>query len=168
MALPSMLVNTNAFLKDTDFVGLANSATLPKIATKTVDMTLAGYAGDIERDIGKLEKLESEITISDYSPVVIGLVGSRDSRNETLTLKGAVDADGTTKAYVVKMQGFWKGVELNEWKPEIEITTKFSIAVTVLTIEVDGVEVMHIDKGNNIFRVNSVDRNEAIRNALGQ
>lgn len=168
MALPSMLVNTNAFLKNTSFVGLANTASLPKVVTKTVDMVLAGYSGDMERDIGKLEKLESEITISDFSPTVLDLIGSRDSKNETLTLKGAVDADGTIKEYSVKMQGFWKSVEFNEWKPETEVTTKFAIAVEVFTVEIDGAEIIHIDKGNNIYRVNGVDRNEAIRNALGQ
>lgn len=166
--LPTTINDVNAFIKDTDFAGQANTATLPKIVTKTVDMVLAGVAGDVERDLGKLEKLESDVTISDYSPLVLDLVGSRASRDETLTLRGALDVGERISTLVVKMQGYWKGVEFNEFKPETEATTKFSIAVEVYTLELDGKEIIHIDKMNNIFRINGKDRNKEIREALAQ
>lgn len=167
-ALPSILVDMNAFIKDKSFAGLCNTVTLPKIVTKTIDQTLAGVAGDIERDIGKLEKLESEVTISDYSPDVVSLVGSRNSRDEVFTLRGAVDVDGQIKTVIVRQQGMWKSLELNEWKPESEATNKFAIAVEMFELEIDGKELIHIDKMNNKFRVNGVDRNDAIRAALAQ
>lgn len=166
--LPSVLVDMNAFFKDQSYAGLCNTVTLPKVVTKTIDQTMAGVAGDIERDVGKLEKLECEVTITDYSGTVIGLVGSRDSRDEVFTLRGAVDVDGTIKTVIVRQQGFWKSVEFNEWKPESEATTKFAIAVEMFELEIDGTEVIHIDKMNNVFRINGVDRNEAIRTALAQ
>lgn len=166
--LPTVLVDINAFFKDKSFAGLCNLVTLPKIATKTIDQTLAGVAGDIERDIGKLEKLECEVTISDYSRDVIDLVGSRKSRDEVFTLRGAIDAEGAIKTLVVHMQGFWKSVEFAEFKPETETTTKFAIAVDMFELELDGVELIHIDKLNNIFRINGSDRNTEIRQALAQ
>lgn len=166
--LPTIINDINAFIKDTEFAGLANVATLPKIVTKTTDMVLAGVAGDIERDLGKLEKLESDVTISDYSPLVIDLIGSRSSREETLTLRGALDVGDKISTLVIKMQGFWKSLEFNEFKPETEATTKFAIAVEVYTLELDGKEIIHIDKMNNIFRVNGNDRNKEIREALAQ
>lgn len=166
--LPSILVDINAFFKDESYAGLCNAMTIPKIVTKTIDQTMAGVAGDIERDIGKLEKLESEVTISDYATKVIDLVGSRTSRDEVFTVRGAVDVDGTVKTIIVRQQGFWKSVEFNEWKPESEATSKFAIAVEMFELEIDGKEVIHIDKMNNVFRVNGVDRNTAIREALAQ
>ena len=168
MALPSILVDINAFIKDTSFVGVCNALTLPKVVTKTVDQVLAGSAGDVERDLGKLEKLESEVTISDYNDAVIGLVGDRASRDEVFSVRGALDVGSSIKTVIVRMQGLWKSVEFNEFKPEAEATTKFAIAVEMFEIEIDGKEVIHIDKLNNVFRVNGVDRNQSIREALAQ
>ncbi|UTZ44633.1 phage major tail tube protein [Vibrio campbellii] len=81
------------------------------MVVKTTDMVLAGYAGDIERDLGKLEKLESEVTISEYNPKVIDLVGDRESRDEQFVIRGALDVDGQIKSVVVRQQGFWKSFE---------------------------------------------------------
>ena len=166
--LPSVLVDINAFFKDESYAGLCNTMTLPKVVTKTIDQTMAGVAGDIERDVGKLEKLECEVTITDYSGKVIDLVGSRTSRDEVFTVRGAVDMDGTIKTVIVRQQGFWKSLEFNEWKPESEATNKFAIAVEMFEVEIDGKEVIHIDKMNNVFRINGTDRNQAIREALAQ
>lgn len=168
MALPRILVDINAFFLDESFAGRCNTVTLPKIVTKTTDHTLAGVAGDIERDIGKLEKLECEVTISDYPERVIGLVGDRASRDEVFVVRGALDVGGSIKTVIVRQQGFWKSVELNEFKPEADATTKFAIAVDMFELEIDGKEVIHIDKLNNVFRINGADRNTAIREALAQ
>lgn len=166
--LPSILVDINTFLKDESFAGRANAVTLPKVVVKTMDMTMAGVAGDMERDLGRLEKLESEITISDYSDKVVDLVGSRESRDEVLELRGAVDRDGQVKTVVVRLQGYWKSTEFNEWAPEKESTMKFAVAVELFHFEMDGKELIYIDKLNNEFRVNGKDRNKEIRTALAQ
>ncbi|PMN73146.1 phage major tail tube protein [Enterovibrio norvegicus] len=167
--LPSIINDINAFFKDESFAGLCNTVTLPKVVVKTTDMVLAGYAGDIERDLGKLEKLESEVTISAFDPKVIDLVGDRASRDEQFVIRGAVDADGQIKSVIIRMQGFWKSYEHGgDFKGEEEATLKFAIAVDVYGLEIDGKEVVFIDKPNNIFRVNGKDRNQAIREALAQ
>lgn len=166
--LPSVLIDINCFFKDESYAGLANACTLPKVVVKTMDMVLSGSAGDVERDLGRLEKLESEVTISDYADKVTGYVGSRTSRDEVFTLRGAVDVAGTVKTVVVKMQGFWKSIDFNEWAPEKESTMKFAIAVDLFSFEVDGKELIYIDKLNNEFRVNGEDRNKEIRAALAQ
>lgn len=166
--LPSVLVDINCFFDDESFAGVANTMTLPKIVTKTIDMVMSGVAGDMARDIGRLEKLECEVTISDYAPRIMGLVGSRDSREEVFVARGAVDVEGTIRTVVVRQQGFWRELEFNEWAPEKEATNKFAINVEMFEVELDGREVIHIDKLNNIFRINGVDRNQSIRDALAQ
>ncbi|EIU5460386.1 TPA: phage major tail tube protein [Pseudomonas aeruginosa] len=166
--LPSVLVDMNAFFQDQSFAGLCNALTLPKIVTKTMDAMMSGTAGEVERDLGRLEKMEAEVTISDYPDKVTDLIGSRASRDEVFTIRGAIDRDGVIKTVIVKMQGFWKSLEFNEWKPESEATEKFGIAVEFFSFEVDGKERIYVDKLNNIFRVNGKDRNKEIRQALGQ
>lgn len=166
--MPSVLTDMNAFFADESFAGIANTITLPTIAVKTVDMTLSGFAGDIERDVGKLEKLETQVTISDYSSKVTGFVGARSSRDEVMSFRGALDVDGEIVPVIVKASGFWKSVGFNDWTVGVETTTQFTITLNMFEITVNGNELFHIDKDLNIFRVNGVDRNEAIRSALAQ
>lgn len=166
--LPSVLVDINSFFKDESFAGRCNACSLPKVVVKTIDLTMSGVAGDIERDLGRLEKLEADVTVSDYSERITSLLGSRSSRDEVFTLRGAVDIAGVIKTAIVRMQGFWKSTEFNAWEPEKEATMKFAIAVELFHFEIDGKELIYIDKLNNEFRVNGVDRNKEIRTALAQ
>lgn len=166
--LPSILVDINSFFRDESFAGRCNTVTLPKIVVKTMDMVMAGVAGDMERELGRLEKLEAEVTISDYSDRVTSLLGARNSREEVIELRGGVERDSGMKTVIVRLQGFWKSAEFNEWAPEKEATMKFAIAVELFHFELDGKELIYIDKLNNEFRVNGVDRNKELRTALAQ
>lgn len=166
--MPSVLSDINAFFRDDSYAGQCNTVTLPKIAVKTATYVMAGVGGDIEKSLNKLEAMESTVTISNYADRVINLLGSNDSRDEVMTFRGAMDDDGTIRTVVVRQQGFWKQLDFNEWKPEEEATNQFTIAVEMFELEIDGREIIHIDKMNNRFRVNGVDRNAAIRAALAQ
>ena len=166
--LPSILVDINSFFRDESFAGTCNTVTLPKVVTKTMDLVMSGVGGDIERSLSRLEKLECEVTISDYSARITDLLGSRDSREEVFVLRGGLDRDDGMKTVIIRMQGFWKSTEFSDWAPEQEATMKFAIAVELFHFEVDGREVIYIDKLNNIFRVNGKDRNKEIRAALAQ
>ncbi|TBM39802.1 phage major tail tube protein [Vibrio cholerae] len=167
--IPSVLVDFNVFLNGTSFAGVANKVTLPKIVTKTIDFDGAGIGGTMKRDIGKLEAMESEMTVSDYSDRLFELIGSRQSKDEIVTLKGALDVGGVIKHLVVRQSGFWREVEFNEFAAGgVEATTKYVLDVEFFELVVDGKELLYIDKLNNIFRVKGKDRNKEIRQALGQ
>lgn len=167
--IPSVLVDFNAFLKNESFAGVANKLTIPKVVTKTIDFEGAGIGGTMKRDVGKLEAMESEVTFSDYTEKAFDLIGSRESRDEQFVVKGALDVAGKIKSVVVRQSGFWREIEFNGWDAGgVEATTKFVIDVEFFELEIDSKEVIHIDKLNNVFRVNGKDRNKEIRQALGQ
>ena len=165
-SVPSILTDMNAFFKDQSFAGVCNTITLPKIAYKTTDFTAAGIAGDVERSLHRLEKLECEITISDYNDKVLGLLGQPESEQEEFRIRGSLDVNGEIKAVMVKLRGLWKSMELNEFKPESEATMKFSIAPDLYQFEMDGNELFYIDKKNYELRINGEDRTKKIREAL--
>ena len=167
--IPSVLVDFNAFLKNTSYAGKANKITLPKVVMKTLDFDGAGIGGTVKRSVGKLEAMEMEATISDYSKDVMGMVGSRSSRNEVVTFRGALDRDGEIKTVIVRASGFWRELEFNEWVPGSEATNKVVIDVEYFELEIDGKLMLKIDKlRNNFTGADGKDRNEEIRNALGQ
>ncbi|MDE1464783.1 phage major tail tube protein [Spartinivicinus poritis] len=167
MSVPSILTDMNAFFKDESFVGICNTITLPKVAYKTSDFTLAGVAGDIERSLHKLEKLEAEVTVSDYNAKVIDLLGQPESKQEEFRIRGSLDVNGEIKAIMVKLKGLWKSMEFNEFKPESEATLKFAIVADVYEFEMDNNQLIYIDKKNYEVKINGVDRTKAIREALG-
>lgn len=165
-SVPSILTDMNAFFKDESYAGVCNTVTLPKIAFKTTDFTAAGIAGDVERNLHRLEKLECEITISDYRASVLELLGQPESAQEEFRIRGSLDVNGEIKAVMVKLRGLWKSMELNEFKPESEATMKFSIAPDLYQYELDGNELFYIDKKNYELRINGEDRTKKIREAL--
>lgn len=167
--IPSVLVDFNAFLNEKSYAGKANKITLPKIVMKTLDFDGAGIGGTVKRSVGKLEAMDLGIEVSDYSTDVMGLIGSRSSRNKPVTLRGALDRDGEIKTVVVRLSGFWNDLEFNEWVPGSEASNKVVVNLEYIQLEVDGKIMLEIDKLNNKFiGADGKDRNEEIRNALGQ
>lgn len=166
--LPHVLTDLNAFLREESWAGVCNAITLPKIAWKMADQTLSGVAGDIERSLGKLEKLESEFVLSKYSDEISDMVGSPASREQIITIRGAVDVGDSYIGVVVRIGGFWKSMELPEWKPSSETEIKLSVACEHFELEVDGREVVYVDKMTNVIRMAGTDRNKELRNLLGQ
>lgn len=166
--LPHILTDMNVFLKDETFAGHMNKMTMPKFVLKVVEKALSGSAGAIERSLGRLEKLESEVSIEAFHPVVIGLVGSNASREETLILRGALDVDGGHVPLVVRFSGLWKDLDLGEFKPEGEVEVKSNVAIEHFELEIDGKEFIYVDKLTNVWRMNGVDLTKDIRACIGQ
>ncbi len=166
--LPSVLVDMNVFLVDESFAGIINKMTMPKFVMKMVEKATSGTAGAIERSLGRLEKMESEVAMEAFHPRVMGLIGSNSARDEVLVLRGALDQDGAILPLTVRFSGFWKDLDLGEFKPEGELEVKSMVAIDHFELEIDSRELIYIDKMSNICRFNGVDRNSEIRAALGQ
>ncbi|MGY3887188.1 phage major tail tube protein [Aeromonas aquatica] len=166
--LPHVLVDMNAFLRDESYAGLINKMTLPKIIVKTAEKAMSGVAGAVERSLGRLEKMESEVTIEAFHPTVIGLPGSNASRDELIIVRGALDVDGGVVPLVVRFSGLWKDLDLGEINPEKEVEVKSNVAIEHFELEVDGRELIYVDKLTNVWRMNGRDMTKDIRAALGQ
>lgn len=166
--LPHVLTDMNVFLMDESFAGQLNSMTMPKFVVKMAEKATSGTAGAIERSLGRLEKLESEVNIEAFVPKIIGLVGSNAGREEVLILRGALDVDGGHVPLVVRFSGFWKDLDMGELKPEAETAVKSMVAIEHFELEIDGREIIYLDKMTNQWRMNGVDRTAEIRTCLGQ
>ena len=166
--LPHILTDMNVHLMDETFAGQMNKMTMPEFILKVVEKVTSGTAGSIERSLGRLEKLESEVSLEAFHPRVQGLVGSNASRDETLILRGALDVDGGHVPLVVRFSGLWKSLNLGEFKPEGEIDIKSNVAIEHFELEIDGKEFIYVDKMTNVWRRNGVDLTKRIRECLGQ
>lgn len=166
--LPHVLTDMNIFLDGESYAGQLNKMTMPKIVVKMAEKALSGVAGAIERSLGRLEKMESEVIAEAIDGRLIGLVGSNEARDTIVILRGALDVDGTWKPLTVRFGGFWKDLDLGELTPEKELEVKSMVAIEHFELELDGKELIYVDKMTNVWRMNGVDRTAQIRACIGQ
>lgn len=166
--LPQVMQDMIVYLADESFAGHINKMTLPDIAIKTAEKVLSGAAGTIDISLGRLEKMTSEVTIEAYSRLAIGLVGSNKGRDELLVCRGALLNDGVVVPVVIRFSGLWTKLGLGDLSPEKEIETTTTVSIEHFEFEMDGQELVYIDKLSNIVRLNGEDLNADVRAALGQ
>lgn len=166
--IPSVLMDFNTILNGDSYAGIANKITLPPITMKTVDYDGTGMTGSGARDVGKMDKQQLAVTLSDYNSNMVGLVGSRDSKDNQLIFKGALDRNGDIKACKVTCSGYWSGATPADWTPGVEATMDFTVELDYYKLEIDDKIIWEIDRLNNKFiGPDGVDRNQKVNEALG-
>ena len=98
--LPHVLKNMNLFVDGRGYAGRVDEIKLPKLTLKTEEHRAGGMDIPVELELG-MDKLEAELTISDFDPEVFKLFGLLDSTRTQITLRGAIQAQGTVARPVI-------------------------------------------------------------------
>ena len=91
--LPKILKNFSAFVDGRGYAGRVDEITLPKLSIKTEEYRGGGMDVPIDIDLG-MEKLEAEITFSEYDPELFRLFGIMDNSTVNFTLRGGLQGTG--------------------------------------------------------------------------
>ena len=164
--LPKLLHGLNAFIDGEEYIGVAVKVepSLPK--PKTKEISSPGHAGTIDLATSKWQKSEPKITLHDYRPEVIGVIGNPDSIDKPLTLIGVMAADDS-RTVEIEVTGLWKETEASEWADDADAEVSFSVSARTYLLTIDGSEVLFIDYERNIVRLNgnevTSDLNKALR-----
>ncbi|MFN4148516.1 MAG: phage major tail tube protein [Rhodocyclaceae bacterium] len=165
--LPRVLKNMNLFVDGRGYAGRIDEIQLPKLTLKTEEHRAGGMDVPVEIDLG-MDKLEAELTISDYDPEVYKLFGLLDLKPVQITIRGAIQAQGEdAKPVVVNLRGGWREIDAGTWKPGDKSTLKVSVAASYYKLTIDGQEVVEVDAINLVRKVGGVDQMGAIRAAIG-
>ncbi|AFU62901.1 phage major tail tube protein [Acidithiobacillus caldus] len=165
--LPRVLKNMNLFVDGRGYAGRIDEIQLPKLTLKTEEHRAGGMDVPVEIDLG-MDKLEAELTISDYDPEVYKLFGLLDLKPVQITIRGAIQAQGEdAKPVVVNLRGGWREIDAGTWKPGDKSTLKVSVAASYYKLTIDGQEVVEVDAINLVRKVGGVDQINAIRAAIG-
>jgi hypothetical protein len=165
--LPRVLKNMNLFVDGRGYAGRIDEIQLPKLTLKTEEHRAGGMDVPVEIDLG-MDKLEAELTISDYDPEVYKLFGLLDLKPVQITIRGAIQAQGEdAKPVVVNLRGGWREIDAGTWKPGDKSTLKVSVAASYYKLTIDGQEVVEVDAINLVRKVGGVDQMAAIRTAIG-
>ena len=164
---PRILKNMNLFVDGRGYAGRVDEIELPKLTLKTEEHRAGGMDLPIEVDLG-MEKLESNLTLSDFDPEVFRLFGLLDKQDTPVTVRGAIQRQGeSAQAVVVALRGGWREIDSGTWKPGDKSTLKVAVAVSYFKLTIAGQEIVEIDAINLVRKVGGVDQMADIRSAIG-
>lgn len=163
--LPKILKNFNLFVDGRGYAGRIDEITLPKLTVKTEEFQGAGMSAPVEIDMG-MEKLEMDMTFSEYDPELFKLFGLTNGSEVAFTIRGALEGNGTTIPVVINARGYFKELDFDSWKPAEKATLKCSVACNYYKLAIDGVELIEVDPINMIRNVNGSDQLSKLREAL--
>ncbi len=163
--LPKILKNFNVYVDGRGYAGRVDEITLPKLTIKTEEYQGAGMSAPVEIDMG-MEKLEMDLTFSEYDPELFKLFGLTNGSEFALTLRGALQGTGETSPVVINVRGYFKEMDFDSWKPAEKATLKCSVACNYYKLTINDTELIEIDPVNMIRNVNGIDQLSEIRQAL--
>lgn len=164
--IPKILKNFNAFVDGRGYAGRVDEITLPKLTVKTEEHRAGGMDVPVEIDMG-MEKLEAELTFAEYDVELFRLFGLIDGNAVSLTLRGAIQADGEAEPIVINLRGSFREVDAGTWKAGDKATLKCMVAVRYYRLTINGDSVIEIDAENMIRIIGGEDQMATIRQAIG-
>ncbi len=163
--LPKILKNFNVFVDGRGYAGRVDEITLPKLTIKTEEYQGAGMSAPVEIDMG-MEKLEMDLTFSEYDQELFKLFGLTNGSEFALTIRGALQGTGDTLPVIINVRGYFKEMDFDSWKPAEKATLKCSVTCNYYKLTIDGVELIEIDPVNMIRTVNGIDQLSKIKEIL--
>jgi len=162
--LPHVLKNMNLFVDGRGYAGRVDEIQLPKLTLKTEEHRAGGMDIPVEIELG-MDKLEAELTLSDFDPEVFKLFGLLDSTRTQITLRGAIQAQGSgARPVIVNLSG---GCKASSWKPGDKSTLKVQLAASYYKLTIADQALVEIDAVNLVRKVGGVDQMAEIRAAIG-
>ncbi|WP_429885382.1 phage major tail tube protein [Geoalkalibacter halelectricus] len=166
MALPSILKNFNLFVDGRGYAGKVDEVELPKLTIKTEEYRAGGMDAPVDIDMG-MGKLECSFTLSEYDPALFAMWGLVPGNWVNITLRGAMDKDGTVTPVIVNLTGRWKEIDMGNWKAGEVAKLKVQVSGRYYGLVIGGAPVVLIDIENMVRIVGGVDQLKATRAAMG-
>lgn len=185
--LPRVLKNFNLFIDGTGYAGRVQEVTLPKLTHRTEEFKMGGLDTPVQVDMG-LEKLESDITLSEYDTYVIKLFGIEDNSLLPISLRGsgldpvvnaATDLFGLTSSgqitftlrggltnemenkvvpVVVYFEGSIIELDFGQWKAGENAPLRLRLALRYYRLQVNQEDLVEIDVDNMVRKIDGYDQ----------
>lgn len=168
--VPEKVNDYNAYLDGDVMIGVASSVTIPAIKMKTSTVSGLGISGELDSPtIGQFESMEQEIQFNTLYSSAIDMLNPLSNVN--LTLRAAQQVYDKTGGYnfkglrIVEM-GRVKTFEPGKVEKGEAMEAKVVLELTYIMIEVDGTQLLEVDKLNGIYKVNGNDMLAEVKNLI--
>ena len=159
--IPEKINNYNAYLNATKMIRKAASVTLTENKMKSGTTSGVGVSGEIDSPtIGEFESLEQEIQFNTLYSSAKDMLSPLSSVN--LTFRAAQQVYDKSGGYSFKGLRVVEMGRVKSFNPgKIEkgeaMEATVTMELTYIMIEVDGVQILELDKLNGVYKVNGVD-----------
>lgn len=168
--IPEKINDYNVYLDGDKMIGVAASATLPEVNMKTSTVAGVGVNGELDSPtIGQFESMEQEIQFNTLYSSAMDMLNPLSVVN--LTFRAAQQVYDKTGGYSFKglrVVEMGRVKKMNPGKVEkgeaMEATV--TMELTYLLIEVDGEQLVEIDKLNGVYKVKGVDMLAGVRSLI--
>ena len=177
--LPKVLKNFNLFIDGRGYAGRIEEVTLPKLVNRTEEFRLGGLDTPVQVDMG-MEKLECDLTLTEYDTSVIKLFGIEDNSVVPIPIRGVglgsllnaaagIDTSGQipfimrgglsdeTNDRVVPVAVYVEGtvieLDFGQWRAGNNAPLKIRVAIRYYRLNVDDENLIEVDVDNRIRRV---------------
>lgn len=166
--LDNILRDFTVFLDGVGKLGDAETVKLPELSKKVEEYRGGGMEFPVEIDLG-MEKLECEVTLSQWDPQIYSLFGMHSNIEGTpLTFRGhVVSADGVSKGVVVHMRGFVKKIGQDSIQATKKNEKTFTVALSYYKHILDEQILIELSAKDMIHRVGGTDLSANKRRNLG-
>ena len=159
--IPEKINDFNAYLDGNKMIGTAASVTLPETNMKTSTVSGAGVGGELDSPtIGQFESMEQEIQFNTLYSSAVDMLSPLSEVN--LTFRGAQQVYDKTGGYIFKGLRIVEKGRVKKFNPgKLEKGEAMEAAATLelsyLMVEIDGKQVLEVDKLNGVYKVNGKD-----------
>jgi hypothetical protein len=168
--IPEKINDFNVYLDGTKMIGIASSVTLPEINMKTSTVAGVGVNGELDSPtIGQFESMEQEVQFNTLFSSATDVMNPLTVVN--LTFRAAQQVYDKTGGYAFKGLRIVEMGRVKKFKPgKIEkgeaMEATVTLELTYIMIEVDGKQLVEIDKLNGVYKVNGVDMIAGVKSLI--
>ena len=168
--IPEKINDANAYLAGTRMIGVAASVDLPEVNMKTGTVEGFGVGGEIDSPtIGQWESFEQEVQFNTLYSSAVDMLNPLTVVN--LTFRAAQQVYDKTGGYDFKGLRVVEMGRVKKFKPgKIEksegMEATVTLELTYIMIEVDGEQLIEIDKLNGVYKVKGVDMLAKVRSLI--
>lgn len=168
--IPEKVNDYNVYQDGNKMIGLAAEVELPSIKMKTSTIEGVGVGGEIDSPtIGQFESLETKLKFNTLYSSATDLMNPLNTVN--LTLRAAQQVYDKTGGYDFKGLRVVEMGRVKKFKPgKIEksegMEATVTLELTYIMIEVDGEQLIEIDKLNGVYKVKGVDMLAKVRSLI--
>ncbi|WP_459614366.1 phage major tail tube protein [Bordetella sp. 2513F-2] len=168
--MPSKLKNLNLYNDGASYLGEIASFTPPKLSRKMEAYRAAGMLGAAHADFGlDDDALQVEWSVGGYVKQVLQQYGATGVDGVQLRFAQAYQRDDTEDVDTVEIVLRGRHSELDRGDAKVGDDTEWKITTkcTYYKETLNGETLLEIDLFNLVYMVNGVDKQEAIRRAIG-
>ncbi len=168
--VPEKVNDYNAYLNGNLMIGVAASVEIPEIAQKSSDVEGIGINGTLDSPtIGQFESMEQEVQFNTLYSSAVDMLSPGEATD--LTFRAAQQVLDKNGGYAYKGLRVVERGRVKKFKPgKIEksegMEATVTIELTYIMIEVDGEQLIEIDKLNGVYKRRGVDMLANIRSLI--